>query len=429
MRLSPIAEMPADIRRHNRYAVLSLLREHGALSKSDLVGLTARTSTTISSILDVLLEEGLVRLTDGEDPPVVEASRGRPSTYYRLSSTRWLAAGIQIASDTVTGVVLTLDGQVLCSERLSVPPNLPTQDVLKAAATVITSTLEQTVQNQPEQYGRANLLGIGVALEGIVDVPNGSSISMPYRTAWRDVLIKSYFEEQFGVPVVVDWRVYAATLAEACYGSARGLSDFAYLNVDTGVAVSTVIAGMLVRSSEQPSGSTGELSHAISVGGSRLCYCGNTGCLDTEITTHMLVTQLREMLTVGQWHGVGQFWQTHEPSLDNMILALQQNDALTLQLRNRFSQNLSIAVNSTILLFNANMIVVGGGALRFGGAEALDYVRRGAQRLTILHSLFSATKIVASTLEPDPATVGAATLIIQAVMDGRVAISESQIKQ
>ena len=425
MLLRPVAETPTDIRRHNRFAVLSLLREHGTLTKSDLVALTARTGTTISSILDILAAEGLVEVVDGEDDQrSAEISRGRPSTRYRLSGRRWLSSGIQIASDTVTGVILSLDGQVIASRRVSVPADLPVSDVLEAAADVLNDLIELSLHSQPDQLGQTDLLGIGIALEGIVDAPNGISLSMPYRVTWKDVPVMAHFQQRFGVPVIVDWRVYAATLAEACYGAARGVSDFAYLNVDTGVAVATVTAGMLVRSGNEPSGRTGELSHAITIGNSRLCYCGNVGCLDTEITTPMLVVQLREMLSAAQWRGIGAFWQTHEPSLDNLILALDENDVLATQLRNRYEHNLSIAVNSTMLLFNANMVVVGGAAVRFGGAQAMDHVRRSAQRLTILHSLFSSTAIVASQLQPDAATVGAAALIIQAVMDGRVSMPQ-----
>src|SRR5258706_11889717 len=95
MLLRPIAETPTDIRRRNRYAVLSLLREHGTLTKSDLVTLTARTGTTITAILDDLLDEGLVMPVDGlDDQRGIDASRGRPSTRYRLTSRRWRTAGL-----------------------------------------------------------------------------------------------------------------------------------------------------------------------------------------------------------------------------------------------------------------------------------------------------------------------------------------------
>src|SRR2546430_15789453 len=99
MLLRPVAETPTDIRRRNRYAVLSLLREHGPLTKSDLVMLTARTGTTTTAILDELLEEGLVMPVDGlEDQRGIDVSRGRPSPRSRLTNTRWLTAGLQIAS-------------------------------------------------------------------------------------------------------------------------------------------------------------------------------------------------------------------------------------------------------------------------------------------------------------------------------------------
>jgi predicted NBD/HSP70 family sugar kinase len=425
MLLRPVAETPADIRRRNRFAVLSLFREHRTLTKSDLVTLTARTGTTITAILDDLVEEGLVMPVDGfEDQRSIDVSRGRPSTRYRLTSKRWLIAGLQIASDYMTGIILSFDGQVLVSKRAAVPALLPTDDVLAAATVLIEELISQALSNSSNQDSPSELLGIGIALEGIVDVQNGVSVSMPYRLRWTDVPVMDYFLRRFGVAVLVDWRVYAAALAEACYGAARGVSDFAYLNVDTGVAVATVTSGMLVRSSKEPAGSTGELSHAITIGGSRLCYCGNTGCLDTEITTLMLVTQLKETLAVGQGRGLGEFWQTHEPSLDNLILAVQENDAVAVQLRDRFAHNLSVAVNSTILLFNSNMVVVGGAAVRFGGTEAMNHVRRSTQRLTVLHKLFGPTQIVQTQLEPDPATVGAAALIIQAVMDGRVAVPQ-----
>jgi N-acetylglucosamine repressor len=247
------------------------------------------------------------------------------------------------------------------------------------------------------------------------------SLWMLFRNKWTDVPVVAHLKQYFNVPVLIDYRVYAAALAEAIYGAARGVSDFAYLNVDTGIAVAAVASGRLVRSSVGPTGFTGGLGHALTTGGTRLCYCGKVGCLHTEITTQALLTQLRELLTISHGTGIGQFWQTHEPHLDNLIAAAAQGDGLALQLRSRFAQNLSIAVSSTTHLFSANMVIVGGNAMQFGGEESLEAARRSVQRLTVLHSQFGLTQIIASKLLPDPATVGAATLIVQAVMEGQLA--------
>src|SRR5579864_3125338 len=132
MQLYPTAQTPTDIRRLNRHAILSLVRQHGALSKSDLLGLTERTITTITTILDELIREDLVEVVDRAEHNHVDGAtlRGRPASMYRLSSSHWIVAGIEIASDSVTGTILNLNGYVLSSASVLVPSDLPATDVL-----------------------------------------------------------------------------------------------------------------------------------------------------------------------------------------------------------------------------------------------------------------------------------------------------------
>src|SRR5258706_3876486 len=272
-------------------------------------------------------------------------------------------AGIQITSDTVTAAILNLNGQVIRTHSTSAPSDLPSEDVLALSSDLLRTLLNDSAG---EEMG---LLGIGIALEGIVDIPAGLSLWMLFRNKWRDVPVVAHFERQLNVPVLLDYRVFAAALAEAIYGAGRGVSDFAYLNVDTGIAVAVIASGRLVRGGTGPTGVTGGLGHVLTNGGSRLCYCGKTGCLHTEITTQALLMQLKEMLYVSQGSGLGEFWQTHDPRLDNLILAAQQGDELALQLRGRFAENLGLAASGTAQLFSANTIIVGGAAIQFGGEE------------------------------------------------------------
>ncbi len=412
MQLHPTSETPSDIRRRNRHTVLSLLRQHGTLSKSDLVRLTHRTSTTIATILDGLIEERLVNLVDHANG--TETLRGRPATFYALSRSSWSIAGLQIASDMVTAVVVNLHGELLASGTITAPANTPPAAVLKLASDLLDSVLGRVAVPGVE------LLGLGIALEGLVDIEAGLSLWMLFRQHWKDVRVTEYFSQYYQVPVLIDYRVYAATLAEAIYGAGSNISDFAYLNIDTGVAVASVASGRLVRSGAVPTGFTGGLGHVLTTGGSRLCYCGNTGCLHTEITTQALLTQLRELLDVTRGSSIGSFWQQHDVTFDNLMLATQQNDTLALQLRSRFAQNVAIAVSGTAQLFSGNLVIMGGMAAQFGGEEALEASRRALQGLKILHRQFGLTRIITSSLQPDPATLGAASLVIQAVMDGNI---------
>jgi len=418
MMLYPSPRTPADVRRSNRYAVLSLLRDYGALSKSELVELTDLTNTTITTILDDLMVEGLVRpVEESEQNRGAEASRGRPAAVYSLDNERWRVAGLQIASDTITSVMMNLSGDVLEVGRLHAPVEMPIAEVLDSAASLLAGLIQRAV------HGRGRLLGIGVALEGLVDVNAGLSLWMLLRDNWNNVPIREFFESRFALPVFVDYRVYAAALAESYYGAAKGVSDFAYLNVDTGIAVASVASGTLVRSSAEPGGITGGLGHVMTAGGHRQCYCGSVGCLQTEITTQALLTQVRELLAVSHRQDSQSFWQSYPLTFDSLIAAVHQNEPLALHLRDRFAANLGIAVRGATLLYSANKVIMGGAAIRFGGDEALNSARRAVRRLSLLHQLFQSAEVVASSLLPDSATVGAATLVIQAVMDGQITAS------
>ena len=413
--LRPSAQTPSDIRQRNRFAILRLLRDHGPLAKSDLVQLTDRTNTTIATILDGLLAEELVEVVDMADQiQISEPTRGRPAIQYRLSNEYWVAAGVQIASNSITAAIMQLDGTVIVHDSVAAAEDTSPDQVLTLAGDLVDNLLERA-----RSEGR-HLLGIGIALEGFANPETGESLWMLFRSGWHNVPVQSYFEERFGLPAVIDYRVYAAALAEASYGAARDVPDFVYLNIDTGIATATVASGLLVRSSTQPAGVTGGLGHVLTSRSQKLCYCGNVGCLHNEITTQALVMQLRELLKLGSGHGLGRFWENHGPTFKNLVRAAQERDALALQLRDRFSENLAIAASGAIQLFSANMLIIGGPTVQFGGQPALDAVQRAVGRLSILHELLGETRVAASALAPDAATVGAATLVVHAVMIGQI---------
>ena len=413
--LHPSAQTPADIRQRNRFAVLRLLRDHGPLTKSDLVQLTDRTNTTIATILDGLLVERLVEVVDLADQiHLSEPTRGRPAIQYRLCNEYWLAAGVQITSNCITSAIMQLDGTVVAHDSVAAAEDMPPDRVLTVAGDLIDDLMEHA-----RPAGRV-LLGIGIALEGFADTETGESLWMLFRSGWQNVPVQKYFEERFRLPAVIDYRVYAAALAEASYGAARDIPDFVYLNIDTGIATATVASGLLVRGSTQPAGVTGGLGHVITGRSQKLCFCGNVGCLHNEITAQALVLQLRELLELSSGHGIGRYWETHEPSFKNLIEAVHERDVLALQLRDRFSENLTIAASSAVQLFGANLLIIGGPTMQFGGQQALDAAQRAVGRLSILHERLGETRVVASTLAPDAATVGAATLVVHAVMNGQI---------
>jgi fructokinase len=97
---------------------------------------------------------------------------------------------------------------------------------------------------------RGELRAVGIASFGPVDlIPDswtyGYITSTP-KTGWRNFDIAGCVRKELGLPVGFDTDVNGAALGEARWGAARGLSDFVYLTVGTGVGGGAVAGGHVV---------------------------------------------------------------------------------------------------------------------------------------------------------------------------------------
>ena len=117
--------------------------------------------------------------------------------------------------------------------------------------------IEAELRRGIEAHGPIHALGI--ASFGPIDrrrtSPHYGWITSTPKPGWRDTGVVPRLAH-LGVPVGFDTDVNGAALAEGRWGAARGLEDFAYVTVGTGVGVGLFVNGALVHGFLHP-----ELGH------------------------------------------------------------------------------------------------------------------------------------------------------------------------
>src|SRR4051812_2808819 len=107
---------PEELRALNRLQVLGALRRHRHFTRSDLSRLTGLSASTVLSLVDELVAEGLV----GETVPADKgpgAGRGRPAGSLRLLPKAGAVVGIALSRDGLCVAIGDLSIETLVERR------------------------------------------------------------------------------------------------------------------------------------------------------------------------------------------------------------------------------------------------------------------------------------------------------------------------
>ena len=145
-----------------------------------------------------------------------------------------LLAGVELGGTKCVCILGTGPEDVRAVERL---PTGEREETLRQ--------VEAVLERWRQQHGAPRALGI--ASFGPVDLrpdsPNYGYITSTSKTGWRDTDVARRLGKRLGVPLGFDTDVNGAALAEGRWGAARGLEDFAYVTVGTGIGVGSIVRG------------------------------------------------------------------------------------------------------------------------------------------------------------------------------------------
>ena len=223
------------MRAHNERLVLSILRSHGALAKSDLARMTGLSVQTVSVIMRSLEQDGL--LLRGEP---IRGRIGQPSVPMSLDAEGAFFLGLKIGRRSADLTLVDFLGRVRATRRLVYRYPTPSTVVgfVAEALPAVLATLP------PLHRDRVGGMGIAMPFQlwnwvRYIGAPQSEM------DAWRDRDIAAEISALAGMPVHVQNDATAACGAELVFGSGEKPKDFLYFYFGTFIGGGLVLNGQL----------------------------------------------------------------------------------------------------------------------------------------------------------------------------------------
>ncbi len=319
-----------SIKRQNRRRILEALRRNGPTSRAALARTVGLTKSTVSSLVQELIEEGL--LNEGHPRSV---GLGRPGTQLEVCSQNTLALGVELGVENTQVIVLDLSNQPHGAWDWAESPHTPLIERLQKLAAHI--------QGQIPDY--QHLLGVGLTIPGVI---NGQALVYAPGLGWRNEQPAAMLRSMLGLPVIVENDANASALSETFWGEHQ--SPLVYIVMTTGLGTGLVVDGQVYRGRW---GAAGELGHWLS------------GKAKSRLEAQDAEDLLSLRAVVRDYQAASKrsegFW--------GLLQRAQQQDPYALEALQHLAQELGRFVANLCVAYDPAVVVLGG-----AGAEAWPWL-------------------------------------------------------
>ena len=261
----------------------------------------------------------------------------------------------------------------------------------EAVVELIRSGVEELLQ-QVSAPGHA-LKAIAAGAPGITDVDAGIVIATSYLMGWRNVPLRALLEGALHAPTVVDNDVNLAAVGESWAGAAKGISDFVFLAIGTGVGASIVLNGVPFRGTHWAAGEIGYM--LVPEIADNAVNHGEPGALESFIGGEGIKAQWQKL------------WRAENTSLPKDLTATEifdhaeAGDSLAQTILEQTARILSRAIFNVALVLNCPLFVLG------GGVGVHPVLRVATQRMLEQLNMRSQPQLTCSALGTDAQLMGA----------------------
>jgi predicted NBD/HSP70 family sugar kinase len=372
----------------NRRIVLNLIRTKQPISRADLARHTGLQRSTVSLIIEQLIDEQWI--TEGA---LGHLPRGRKPRFLHLNNERAGIIGINIRPEVTTLALTDLSANFLTQDSLPTPSN----------PQLFLEQLGEKVENLRRSHPKIFCEGIGVGVPGRVNRQTHKMVFAP-NLGWRNVDFKGYLEKATGLPVEVENAANSCALYELWFGRhSEGVHDLIALTISEGIGTGIIANGQLVSGLD---GMAGEFGHVSINEEGPLCRCGNRGCWETYASNAATVNFYTS--SSARSNGAGPSERT-TPSFEDIMRLCDQGDKKAIEAIERMAHYLGVGMAGLITSFAPELIICVGEVSRVWSHVGPIVSSVVAER----SPLAGATRIIALDEFAYPRLRGAVSLVLQ----------------
>ncbi|MBW8348543.1 ROK family transcriptional regulator [Bacillus sp. IITD106] len=232
------------LREINKSLLLNLIYLHGPISRVELARLTKLSPTTVSVLVEEIMNEGIIHETGTSGSGV-----GRKMTMLEINANNGYVVGVDLSKASSRFVLLNLRGEVISMDKLD------SFIGEKSLREKLPKTIESFIKKQG--VDRSLIKWTGISVPGILDEKEETVLGSKYLQI-RDFPLKPLLTEKFDIPIHLVNDIEAASFAERFSGAAKGKETIVYILVDYGIGAGFVINNQIYRGATNQAGKIGD---------------------------------------------------------------------------------------------------------------------------------------------------------------------------
>lgn len=341
-------DFPAEIKEEYNSSILSNIRKYGPISRTELYRMTRFSKSTITRIVEDLIEKRLVKETG-----ILEADSKRKPVGLELNPDIYYCIGINISKNTLRAILADFTMNIIHKKQIDIKKIDNAVFLLELIHTTICDMLKDSGIDEQK------ILGAGIGIPGIVDHKNGIVVDFASTHKLSDIHVKKYLESKFKFKVFADNDVNTQVLGEYWYGYATNHENSIFVNCREGIGAGIISEGKIIRGKNNV---TGEFGHMIINTYGRQCTCGRYGCLEAYSSTEAIENSVKAFVKRGRASMVTAAVNSDIDKINYRTIcqSAYEGDKLCLECLKDASNMLSIGLINLIDVLNPEIVILSG---------------------------------------------------------------------